>query len=579
MMNVQANIPASTGQNAMFLLVGDVSVTNNVQPGDIMYSAMQDITLRTGPDNACGAAPHSMLIVQSPRDYPITIMVNGTEMIVDGTVFLRTQADGTLLVMTSLGEAIVFPYSTARVAVPAGIGVTVNGDQWWTGWRAYQQTEWNEYVVSEGIPTTITRYTIRIPIIIRPSGIGDVEITVQTEEGEPPIVRRERFDFPVVDQESGALGESLDRAPWEAFSVGCALCPELVTYHSNADGDWDIYTLNDAGLSQLDNNVSRGTASRDVQPTYAPDGSWIAYTTDRDQALRGSWELYLATPDGSEQRRVTFNSGADVNPVWGPENLIAFETNRDGNWELYMFDVSGDGTPVRLTNDLANDINPFWAPDGGCDTPDANQRFVFQSDRDGGDWDIFMMEIVDANTQVLTQLTDNDAEDTVPVLARDGQTMAWLQTDDMGVDNLWIMDLGTMEARQLTDTGVDVAGHTFAPDGSFLAYHSSVDGDFDVFAVGVDDGLIKSVTDNANVQDFAPSFRCTPERLIFQSEVVDSSLAPAQFELFETNPLPLTSMAGPADRLTFQADAEEMFPMADPTEEINSKQGKAPAHP
>ncbi len=42
---------------------------------------------------------------------------------------------------------------------------------------------------------------------------------------------------------------------------------------------------------------------------------------------------------------------------------IAFTSNMDGNNEIYLMDA--DGTNVtRLTNNIANDINPEWHPNG-----------------------------------------------------------------------------------------------------------------------------------------------------------------------------------------------------------------------
>jgi tricorn protease-like protein len=42
---------------------------------------------------------------------------------------------------------------------------------------------------------------------------------------------------------------------------------------------------------------------------------------------------------------------------------IAFNSNRDGNEEIYVMNADGTGQ-TRLTNDAASDFLPAWSPDG-----------------------------------------------------------------------------------------------------------------------------------------------------------------------------------------------------------------------
>lgn len=50
----------------------------------------------------------------------------------------------------------------------------------------------------------------------------------------------------------------------------------------------------------------------DEQPTWSPDGRWLAFTSSRG----GNTDVYLATPDGSEVRRLTTGPDADWLPRW-----------------------------------------------------------------------------------------------------------------------------------------------------------------------------------------------------------------------------------------------------------------------
>ena len=73
--------------------------------------------------------------------------------------------------------------------------------------------------------------------------------------------------------------------------------------------------------------------------------------------------------------RLTNSAASDVLPVWSPDgSKIAFSSNRDGKNEIYVMDANG-GNLTRLTNNLADDDVPRWSPDG--------RRIAFDSERDG----------------------------------------------------------------------------------------------------------------------------------------------------------------------------------------------------
>src|SRR5687768_14317011 len=59
--------------------------------------------------------------------------------------------------------------------------------------------------------------------------------------------------------------------------------------------------------------------------------------------------------------RLTNNNAMDCQPVWSPDgSRIAFWSNREGKKEIYVMDA--DGTNVkRLTHNLADDVNPSWS--------------------------------------------------------------------------------------------------------------------------------------------------------------------------------------------------------------------------
>ncbi len=76
-------------------------------------------------------------------------------------------------------------------------------------------------------------------------------------------------------------------------------------------------------------------------------------------------------------------SRAGSGPDWSPDGRrIAFDSDRDGNFEVYAMNADGSGV-TRLTVRDAHDVGPAWSPDG--------RRIAFHSNREDGNWDIYVM--------------------------------------------------------------------------------------------------------------------------------------------------------------------------------------------
>jgi TolB protein len=151
----------------------------------------------------------------------------------------------------------------------------------------------------------------------------------------------------------------------------------------------DIFVMNADGS---DPRNLTDSAAYDTAPAWSPDGSHIAFQSDRD----ANWpEIYVMAADGSKPRNLTNHEGYDGNPAWSPDgSTIAFDRDQDGNREIYL--MAADGSNVRrLTDREGMDGLPTWSPDG--------RYIAFQSDRGGESQEICVMELESGNVQCLTE--------------------------------------------------------------------------------------------------------------------------------------------------------------------------------
>jgi len=113
---------------------------------------------------------------------------------------------------------------------------------------------------------------------------------------------------------------------------------------------------------------------RDFNPQFSPDGTNIAFASDRSG---DAVEIWLARADGSGLVQMTSLLGRHQGtPRWSPDGRwIAFDSERsDGRWEIYAVDASG-GRPRRIVPDASDAHAPSWSRDG--------KWVYFRSDRTG----------------------------------------------------------------------------------------------------------------------------------------------------------------------------------------------------
>lgn len=141
-------------------------------------------------------------------------------------------------------------------------------------------------------------------------------------------------------------------------------------------GNPDLYKMSyDGNLQQKLTNGPNGAMN--VEPAVSPDGSKIAFSSDRS----GRPMIYIMNVDGTNIKRVTFAGVYNSTPTWSPDGKkIAFAGQSEDHFDIFVMNSDGTGM-IRLTSAKkpngrwSTNEDPSFSPDG---------RFVmYTSDRSG----------------------------------------------------------------------------------------------------------------------------------------------------------------------------------------------------
>jgi Tol biopolymer transport system component len=86
----------------------------------------------------------------------------------------------------------------------------------------------------------------------------------------------------------------------------------------------------------------------------------LVFETNRD----GNEEVYTMNADGTNRVDLTRNPADDTDPRWSADgSRIVFASNRSGNYQIYTMNADGSGV-TRVTHDGNDDRRPTWTADG-----------------------------------------------------------------------------------------------------------------------------------------------------------------------------------------------------------------------
>jgi choice-of-anchor C domain-containing protein len=267
--------------------------------------------------------------------------------------------------------------------------------------------------------------------------------------------------------------------------------------------------------------LSQLVISGPVNATVPGTNGKIAFASQRD----GNYEIYVANPDGSGPTRLTNATSDDLQPVWSPDGTkIAFTSLRDQNGQHEIYVMNADGSnQTRLTNNTFLDLNPSWSPDG--------TKIAFEGGAQGASGqEIYVMN---PDGSGITRITNNNDSDFDPTWSPDGTKIAFTSTRfDPGTQSnyeLWVMNADGSGATRLTNNPANDLEPAWSPDGTRIAFRSNRDGGkIEIYVMNADGTGPKRLTNNAD-DDRSPAWSPDGTQIAF------SSLRGNSFDIYVMN--------------------------------------------
>lgn len=242
-------------------------------------------------------------------------------------------------------------------------------------------------------------------------------------------------------------------------------------------------------------------------PTLIPLQQKIVFQSNRD----GDYDIYVMDINGNNQQPLTENDVVDELPVTAPNGKqILFQSERDGNMEIYSINIDGSNLR-RLTNNLAQDRLPTWSPD--------SQKVAFISDRNGN-FNIYTMNADGSNVQ---QLTFDDE--------RTGH-MSWSVNNEIVFNSgtsagstweIYVMQADGSQRRQLTDNNVSDWSPEWSPDGRSILYLSIVSGSDPAIFIMNRDGSGANMVYNSPAYEWGADWTKNGRQILFTAEINNTS--------------------------------------------------------
>jgi dipeptidyl aminopeptidase/acylaminoacyl peptidase len=233
--------------------------------------------------------------------------------------------------------------------------------------------------------------------------------------------------------------------------------------------------------------LTSGT-SRDRAPTWSPDGTLIAFISDRAD---GRAQIHVLPADGGEARRVETDEDVQGGLAWSPDGrtlaFVARVWSKPEGWTPYPGAPEGDAERARARALSRRGPGSATAADASKSAPAPPEpsdvkvitRLLWRMDGIGeyGDRRTHVFTVPADGSAKATRVTDGDFDHAAPAFSPDGRLLAVAanrrpgeQADLANHTDLWVFELASGRATLVLQGAGPVMNPRWSPDGRHIAF-------------------------------------------------------------------------------------------------------------
>jgi TolB protein len=220
--------------------------------------------------------------------------------------------------------------------------------------------------------------------------------------------------------------------------------------------------------------------------SYNKDGEVIVFESNRD----GHWQIYIMDVNGNRQERIIISESNDRRPTWHPyKNIILFESDRTGTNELYTYDLS-DRTLKKISVKLeGHKMYAQFAPNGN--------EIAFNYKVNDNIYDIYITSV---NGKRLEKIISNQFQNSYPRYSPKGDALLFFSrkhTKNVN-DELYVKNIITKKEKRITISTLNNNFATWSTNGVRIAYSSATKSNPpEIFFMNNDGFSIRQITFNS----------------------------------------------------------------------------------
>jgi len=214
-------------------------------------------------------------------------------------------------------------------------------------------------------------------------------------------------------------------------------------------------------------------------------------------------EIFTVNPDGSGPVNLTNGAGSDSTPAWSPDgSKIAFLSDRSGSG-LYVMNTDGSGAHKVASPPGLSGFGLAWSPDGA--------KLLFAASPGQGDLDLFTVNI---DGTALTDIVSGPTLDFFAQWSPDGTKIAFMRRGT-GVSGMYIAGADGTNATALS-MGQPDEYPSFSPDGTTIVFDRGVPNANEIFTMKPDGTNLTQLT-TAGGTNQLPRFSPDGGQIVFQT--------------------------------------------------------------